>query len=411
MRSRTTGDVDAAWRDERAKLVASLARRFRDLSLAEDAVQDAFAEAVRRWPRDGPPDRPGAWLTTTAHRKAIGILRRRRPTSSLAEEHLTQEHLADEDVATAGWRGDLDRDLFGLIFACCHPALDADARVALTLRHVCGLTTAQISAALVTSEAAMAKRLVRARRKIRDAGISFAVPTTDEVAARLDDVRLVIYLVFNEGYLGSDHGPAVRTELCDEAIWLARQLRRLQPDDETSGLLALMLLHHARRDARQDPTGRLVRLPEQRRTEWHRDEIDEARAVLETTGRALGPFQVEAAIALCHVVGPEPDWARIADLHGVLGRLAPSAVVEVNRALAVGRADGPRAGLAVLGPVLTGDRLGGYPHLHAVHADLLERAGDDLGAAAAWRRAAEATSAPDQRAELLRRAHANDRER
>ncbi len=398
-----TGELDAVWRDERARLVASVARRHRDLTLAEDAVQEAFAEAVRRWPTDGAPDRPGAWLMTTAHRKAIGMLRRRRPAS-----HLDADDLADQE--TIGVASDLDRDLFGLILTCCHPALNRDARVALTLRHVCGLSTAQISATLMTSEVAMSKRLVRARRKIRDAGISFEAPADIDLTDRLDDVRLVVYLVFNEGYLGSDDGPAVRAELCDEAIWLVRQLHRLRPDDETTGLLALMLLHHARRDARQDRVGQLVPLPEQHRDSWHRADIAEACSLLATTGRrALGPYQVEAAIALCHVAGPEPDWSRIADLYGLLGRLAPSAIAEVNWSLAVGRADGPGAGLAVLRPLLDDDLLVGYPHLHAVHADLLEGAGDLQGAAGAWRRAAAATAGSRRRAALLDRAASLDR--
>ncbi len=394
--------LDVAWKHERARIVGSLARRFRDLTIAEDAVQEAFSEAATRWPTDGTPDRPGAWLSTTAYRKAIGMIRRQKPTVDVDSIALPETPPADGAGA-----GALDNDLFGLILTCCHPALSPEARIALTLRHVCGLTTAEISAGFVTTEAAMAKRLVRARSKIRDAGFTFDPPSDIDIADRLDDIHTVIYLVFTEGYLASGEGPAVRADLCDEAIWLARQVHRLHPDDESTGLLALLLLHNARRDARQDETGRLVPLLEQARSTWDAGAIDEARELLAGSGRTtLGPYQVEAAIALLHVASAEPDWARIADLYGVLNRLAPSPVAQVNRAYAVGRADGPQAGLSILRPMLAGGELARYPSLHAVHADLLHRSGDVDTAIAAWMTGAAVADNPSHKAAMIERAQA-----
>ncbi len=394
------GSLERAWRDERARLVGSLARRFGDLGLAEDAVQEAFVAAATRWPIDGEPDQPGAWLNTTAYRKAVGLARRRRPTSELDD--------ADDPsdpVATLGDPPVTDDDLFALVLTCCHPALNAEARSALTLRHVCGLSVGQIAAAFVVPEPTMAKRLVRAREKIRRTGISFEPPDGADLDARVDDVRTVIYVVFTEGYLASDDRPAIGGELCDEAIWLARHLRDLRPDDETTGLLTLLLTQNARRSARQDPSGRLVPLPEQDRSQWDHEAVAEARRLLGTTsGRSVGRYQVEAAIAVLHVTAGEPDWARIADLYGVLSRLSPSPIVEVNRALAVGYADGPQAGFAILDPVIATGRLDAYAPMHAVRAELLARAGHDVAAIESWVRGAEASDNPSQRAAMLERA-------
>jgi RNA polymerase sigma-70 factor (ECF subfamily) len=389
------GPLEVAWRDERARVVATLARRFRDLTLAEDAVQEAFTAAARRWPIDGVPERPGAWLTTTAHRQAIAILRRRRPVADL--ERLG-DLLAPEPPETT-----FDDDLLVLLLTCCHPALDQVSRVALTLRHVCGLSTAEIAAAFVVSEAAMSKRLVRARRKIVDAAISFEPPGPADLEVRIDDVRAVIYLVFTEGHLSSGDGPAVRAELCDEAIWLARQLCALRPaDDESAGLLALLLLQDARRAARLDPSGALVPLAEQQRDLWDAAAIDEARRLLGGAARTpVGRYRLEAAIALLHTADAEPNWPRIADLYRLLDRVSPSPVVEVNRALAVGMADGPHAGLSVLAPVLDDARFQGYAPLHAVHAQLREMAGERTAAIAAWQLAAEVADNPVQRAALV----------
>jgi RNA polymerase sigma-70 factor (ECF subfamily) len=274
---------------------------------------------------------------------------------------------------------------------------------------VAGLSVAEIAAGFLVPEETMAKRLVRARTKIRQTAISFELPGTDGLARRVSSVQAVLYLVFTEGHLASGDGPAVRTDLCEEAIWLARQLHRLLPDDaETTGLLALMLLQHSRADARHDDDGRLVPYAEQDRTRWDRRAITEARALLGTTGRrGVGPYQVQAAIAALHAAATSADdvnWSRIADLYGLLDRLAPSPVVTVNRAVAVGRADGPRAALALLAPVLADGRLDGYPPLHAAYADLLERAGDHEAAVVAWRRAAESARNPSEQAALARRA-------
>ncbi len=399
-----TDPLEGVWRAERAAIVGALARRFRDLGLAEDAVQEAFAAAATRWPVDGVPNRPGAWLTTTAHRKALGMLRKRTPVPT---DSFTDVPAVESDDATSDGLDPrvMDDDLFTLLLTCCHPALARESRIALTLRHVCGLSTEQIASGLLVGGDAMTKRLVRDRRKIRDAGITFESPSGVDLDERLDDVRSIIYLVFNEGYLASHDGPAVRHELCSEAIWLARQLHRLRPDDETMGLLALMLLHDARRTTRQDGAGRLVPLLEQRRDGWDHGAIDEARSLIAGGARTeLGPYQVEAAIALLHVSSDPPDWIGIADLYGVLARMTGSPVVEVNRALAVGRADGPSAGLAVLEPVLNAGELDGYAPLHAGHAELLDGAGKELAAAQAWHRAASCAANPAQRAALAERA-------
>jgi len=392
--------LERAFREERAQVVATVARRLGDLELAEDAVSEAFAAAAVSWPTAGVPDRPGAWLTTTAWRKALDAVRRARSVPAVA---------ADAAVPPAPEPGlHQEDDLLQLVLTCCHPALAIEARVALTLRHVAGLTVPEIAAGFLVSEETMAKRLVRARTKIRQSGISFELPGPEGLAERLSSVQAVLYLVFTEGHLASGDGPAVRGDLCDEAIWLARQMHRLLPDDaETTGLLALMLLQHSRADARHDESGRLVTFAEQDRSRWDRQAITEARALLGTTGRGpVGQYQVQAAIAALHAAATTADdvnWPRIADLYGLLDRVAPSPVVTVNRAVAVGRADGPRAALALLQPVLADGRLAAYAPLHAAHADLLERAGDGTAAAAAWRRAAELTHNPTEQAALERR--------
>jgi RNA polymerase sigma-70 factor (ECF subfamily) len=398
--------LERVWREERAAVVATLARRLGDLQLAEDAVQEAFMAAAARWPADGVPERPGAWLTTTAWRKALDVVRRERlpvHTEATGAEPAAPERLEGDEESDLA----VEDDLLGLLLTCCHPALGSEARVALTLRHVAGLTAREIAAAFLVSEVTMDKRLVRARDKIRDARIAFAMPDRDALPERLAAVHSVLYLIFTEGHLASGEGPPLRAELCAEAVWLTRQLHALVPDDaETMGLLALLVLQHARTPARQDGAGRLVPYDEQDRSRWDVTAIAEGRALLASvSGGPLGPYQVQAAIAALHAHEPL-NWARVADLYGVLGRLAPSLVVEVNRAVAVGRADGARAGLAVLAPVLAADRLGAYAPLHAAHADLLERDSQPAAAEAAWRRAAHVAANPEQRAELERRAAA-----
>jgi len=286
-------DLERAFRGERAQVVASLARRLGDLQLAEDAVQEAFVAAAATWPASGVPDRPGAWLTTTAWRKALDVLRRERASARDVPEQATgppdEPGLGSED------------SVLQLLLTCCHPALAPEARVALTLRHVAGLSAREIAAAFLVPEETMAKRLVRARAKVRDSGIRFELPEPAALPERLSAVHAVVYLVFSEGYHASGDGPAVRAQLCDEAVWLARQLHRLVPDDaETTGLLALLLLQHARTGARTDPAGRLVPFDEQDRTRWDAGAVAEARALLARTGsRPVGPYQVQAASRHC----------------------------------------------------------------------------------------------------------------
>ncbi len=404
-----SGALERAYREEWTAVVATLAAALGDLQAAEDAVSEAFVAAARTWPRDGVPPKPGAWLTVTARRKAIDQLRIR--------QHISERGASSLDAAVAPGDPGPDRqelsmedDRLGLIFACCHPALASEVRVALTLRYVGGLTTPEIAAAFLLPEPTLAQRLVRAKRKIRTAGIRFDIPPATAIAARLATVRAVIYLIFNEGYAASGGDELVRVDLCAEAIWLGRVLHRLLPGDaESAGLLALMLLTHSHAAARQDPDGRPVPLAEQDRRAWDAAMIAEGTALLDAAvaRRASGPYQIQAAIAALHGQAPsfeQTDWPQIAALYGELARRTPSPVIEVNRAVAVGMADGPLAGMAILTPVLQSGQLDGYGPLHAAHADLLERAGQPAAAAAAWARAIDATDNGPMRDGLIRRA-------
>ncbi|ADB51047.1 RNA polymerase sigma factor [Conexibacter woesei] len=404
--------LDRAARQEGGRVLATLIRHLGgDFALAEDALQDAYADAAANWPRDGVPRNPGAWLTTAARRRAIDRLRRARV---LDERLRTLEALAAREAASGAEDEEpdscLEDDRLRLIFTCCHPALRSEARVALTVKSLGGLTTAQTARAFLVEPRTMERRLTRARRKVLDAGIPYRVPPDELLPERLSGVRAVVYLIFTEGHTASDGDALVRGELCDEAIRLARLLRSsLDPDPETLGLLALMLLHDSRRATRVDRDGHAVPLPRQDRTRWDGERIREGLALLDDALalRAPGPFQVEAAIAALHSRAPSfegTDWKQIAALYGRLARWRPSPAVEVNRAVAIGFADGPRAGLDRLDAIAAGEDDGGalasYVPLHAARADLLRRLGDRAGADAAYVRAIDASGNATQRAAL-----------
>jgi RNA polymerase sigma-70 factor, ECF subfamily len=377
--------------------VATLIRILGDFDLAEDAVQEAFVIAAERWPRDGLPDNPGAWIVRTARNRAIDRLRReRRYEEKLRELERLMPGQPDDPIDTS-----LPDDRLRLFFTCCHPALAPEARVALTLRNLGGLSTPEVARAFLIGERTMQQRLVRAKRKIRDAGIPYHVPPDHELPDRVRSLLTVLYLIFNEGYLATGADTVVRRELCDEAIRLARLLAALMPDEaEVRGLLALMLLHHSRRDARVDEHGELVLLADQDRSLWHAEEIEEG-ARLAAAARAGGAYAIQAAIAAEHVA-EATDWNRVVALYSQLARFDPSPVVELNRAVAVSMAAGPEAGLELVDQLDSG-RLADYHLLHATRADLLRQLGRDEEAGVAYRRARELASNPAERAFLERR--------
>jgi RNA polymerase sigma-70 factor (ECF subfamily) len=398
-----------AFRDERAAVLATLIRHVGDFQLAEDAVQDAFVAALAAWRRDGIPQNPGAWIMLTARRRAIDRLRRDRSLSDRTERLAELQRLDRQehpDMSEASAIGD---DRLRLIFTCCHPVLDLPARVALTLRTLCGLTTGEIARAFLVSEPTMGKRIVRAKRKIADAHIRYRVPSDEELPDRLRGVLRVVYLIFNEGYSASEGDRLVRDELCSEAVRLGRLLCELMPEDaEVWGLLALMLLHDARRAARVDASGRYVTLDEQDRTLWDRGRLDEGMRALQRAVRfgRPGQYQLQAAIIASHIQAPDADatdWVRIAELYGALAKLSPSPVVELNYAAAVGFAAGAEAGLRLLEPLLGDPALERYQPLYAAYAELLKRAGDVSGAARAYQRAIDLSANVVERAELHRR--------
>lgn len=396
------------FREERVAVLATLIRQAGDFQLAEDAMQDAFEAALAAWPRGRIPRNPAAWINVTARRRAIDRLRRNRTmadrTARLAEliRLDQQEHPASSEPRV------IVDDRLRLIFTCCHPALDPSAQVALTLRTLGGLTTAEIAHAFLLAEPTMGKRITRAKSKIANAHIRYQVPADDELPARLRGVLRVVYLIFNEGYSASAGDQLTRGELCGEAIRLGRLLVELLPDEaEAWGLLALMLLHDARRAART-VSGEYVALADQDRSLWDHVQIAGGlRALAKAVRfRRPGQYQLQAAITALHIQAADPDatdWEQIADLYGALGRLSPSAVVAVNHAAAVGFAEGPRAGLDLLEPLLADPALQRYQPLHATHADLLHRAGDQAAAADAYRRAISLSQNAVERAELERR--------
>ncbi|MGC5529938.1 RNA polymerase sigma factor [Streptomyces sp. SR-10] len=430
--------VEAVFREERGLLLASLVRRFGDLDLAEEVTSEAIEAALRHWPAEGVPARPGAWLLTTARRRAVDRLRRDQAYAArlavLAADAERAEPAPAPDVSGFGFgsgsgsgfgsgsgsglgsglgsafgSGELPDERLQLFFTCAHPALAAEDRTALTLRCLAGLTTPEVARAFLVPTATMAQRIVRAKKKIREARIPFRVPGPDELPGRLPGVLQVVYSVFTEGYAASSGPRLQRLDLAEEAIRLARILRRLLPAErESAGLLALLLLVHARRDARTGPEGEPVLLEDQDRGRWDRPMIEEGRALVvrALTGGPAGPYGVQAAIAALHDEATDvaaTDWPQIVALYDVLRTLTPSPVVEVNRAVAVAMRDGPGAGLALLDALAGEPRLRAYPPYVVARGDLLGRLGRDGEAAAAYREALELAGTEPERAALRRK--------
>ncbi|HEV3029321.1 MAG TPA: RNA polymerase sigma factor [Planctomycetota bacterium] len=398
--------VEAVYRSDSRRVLATLIRLLGDFDLAEEALHDAFAAALERWPRDGVPGNPRAWLVSAGRFEAIDRLRRQARFDASREELARRLETRSPDV-----RGDEDGvedDPLRLIFTCCHPALSADAQVALTLREVCGLTTEEIAHAFLSGPPTVAQRIVRAKAKIRDARIPYQVPSRAELPDRLAVVLQVVYLVFNEGYSASSGASMTRPDLSSEAIRLGRLLVELLPEPEALGLLALMLLHESRRAARTSARGELILLSDQDRSLWNREQIAEGQALIERAlaSRRFGPFTLQAAIAAVHAeakTAAATDWAQIVGLYDILARADPSPVVELNRAAAVAMRDGPSAGLGLIDAILNRGDLEDYQLLHSARADLLRRLGRTADARAAYERALALTKQDPERRFLERR--------
>jgi RNA polymerase sigma-70 factor, ECF subfamily len=404
-------DLEKLHREESGRVLATLIRLLGDFDLAEEMLQEAYAVALEKWPAEGEPSNPRAWLISTARHKAIDRLRRNQwfeaKRDEIAKTIPVATPAAEPDTdATDNMIAD---DQLRLIFTCCHPALAEDAQVALTLHTICGITTEEISNAFLTPVPTMAQRLVRAKRKIRDANVPYRVPPPEDLPDRLDAVRLIVYLIFNEGYFASTGDALIRRELCTEAIRLARVLCRLLPRDaETRALLALMLLHDSRRDARVTASGDLILLEDQDRSAWHAAEIREGTALLESALRsgAGGPYALQASIAALHAnakTAAETDWPQIAALYHALLKIHQSPVVEVNRAVAIAMAHTPQDGLALLDALATREQLADFHLLPAARADLLRRLGRREESAEAYRRALALAANETERRYLRRR--------
>jgi len=399
--------VDAVYRAQSRRVLATLIRLLGDFDMAEEALHDAFIAAVEQWPREGVPQNPSAWLVSTGRFKAIDRIRRRSRFDVSLEDVAEQiEAMAAPEIASE--HSHVEDDRLRLIFTCCHPALAPDAQVALTLREVCGLATEQIAHAYLTAPATVAQRIVRAKAKIRDARVPYEVPGRSELPERLEGVLRAIYLVFNEGYLASSGEALTRQSLTVEAIRLGRLLVELLPEPEAVGLLALMLLHEARHAARTSPSGEIVLLSEQDRSLWNRQQILEAIALVEgaLASRRFGPYTLQAAIAAVHaeaLAADATDWAQIVGLYDALLRAEPSPVVELNRAVALAMRDGPAAGLAEIDAILARGDLANYHLAHSARADLCRRLGDRVGARTSYKKALQVARQEPERRFLERR--------
>jgi len=407
MSSEPTAAVEAVYRSDWGRIVATLIGMVGDFDLAEESAQEAFTAAVDQWRTSGVPEFPRAWIVQTARHKAIDRIRRQANLSEKLELHGPElEPSFEPDYETS----EIPDDRLRLIFTCCHPALAVEAQVALTLRTLCGLETDEIARAFLVPTPTMAQRLVRAKRKIRDAGIPYVVPEKSEMADRLEAVLTVIYLVFNEGYAATRGGPLVRTDLCAEAIRLGSLVRTLmgpQPPAEVTGLVALMLLHDARRHARLDQAGDIVILEEQDRSQWDQRQIAEALPLVEEALRdRSGPFALQAAIAALHCQASRPEdtnWPQIVRLYDLLERLQPSPIVSLNRAVAVAMANGPHTALPIIDALVAAGDLDNYYLLHAARADLLRRLGSSKQAASSYERALALVTNDSERRFLERR--------